>query len=551
MVVRRAKPLAEKGAPHLQEPAVRKRRIIGPQGAAGKEKLRPGRNRSYNAGMIGRTPAPENTMARLVLHSALLLAALTPLGVWAAEAPTNAATPAPSAVPVPAPDAAVPQAQPSPVLAYIPDDADLAFLVRIASLNRTELGKKLAAPETGLYAALQKNFPRGLDFQKDVAAFAYACEPVWEDNQFVALRAVMIFEMTRDVLPADLLTDLVEAPAIAGLDARPYLLRTDSYLVVASPRLVLVATRDGPQTRDYLPQIIKASRLVAGAPAGPLPVAALDAPGHMTIAARVSPALKDAILAEDAAYQKKILRPNMDGERAIEFGIFYNLVRIALHADGLTGSLDLARDADALRADIRFASPQMAPFMVATLQAMADPLQMCLPALVGGQPLEEPPPEPFYRTTAEGQVVHLVMARQAVERLVDRLTTSVRLEAARAASAENLEAIGRAIQIYVADKGAFPQNWSALTKTRLLADAKVFENPGRTEHLDAGDYELVPLTRDSARRNADLKVLAYEIWPRDARPPGLNVLLADGHVEYMEYTKFEQLYRQTLESLGH
>jgi prepilin-type processing-associated H-X9-DG protein len=182
---------------------------------------------------------------------------------------------------------------------------------------------------------------------------------------------------------------------------------------------------------------------------------------------------------------------------------------------------------------------------------MADPLQMCLPALVGGRPLEEPPPEPFYRTTADGPMVRLAMSRQAVERLVDRLTASARLEADRATSAENLRTIGRAILIYVADKRAFPQNWSALTKMKLLPDPKIFENPGRTEHLDTGDYELVPMTRDGARRNPDLKVLAYEIWPRDARPPGLNVLMADGHVDYMEYETFEQLYRQTLESLGH
>lgn len=482
-------------------------------------------------------------MARLALHSALLLAALAPLGAWAAEAP-------PVAAPASAPAADVPQAQSSPVLAYIPDDADLAFLIRIAALNRTELGKKFTAPEVGLLAAFQNNFPPGLDFQKNVAAFAYACETVWENSQLVGLRAGMVFEMTRDVQPSDLLTDLVETPAVPGLDARPYLFRSDSFLVVPSPRLVILATRNGPQTRDYLPQMLKALRLVAGAPAGLLPVAALDAPGHITFAARLSPAMKDAILTEYGLYQKKVLRPNMEGERAIEFGLFYNLVRIALQAEGLTGSLDLSRDADALRADIRFTSPAMAPFMVATLQAMADPLQMCLPALVGGQPLEEAPPEPFYRTTAEGPVVHLAMSRQAAERLVDRLTASARLEADRAASAENLRTIGRAILIYVADKRAFPQNWSALTKTRLLVDMKVFENPGRTEHLDAGDYELVPMTKDSARRNPDLKVLAYEIWPRDARPPGLNVLLADGHVEYMEYTKFEQFYRQTLESLG-
>jgi prepilin-type processing-associated H-X9-DG protein len=487
-------------------------------------------------------------MARLVLCSALLLAALTPLGARAAESPPNAAPQAPATVAAPAPAA---EAAPlSPVLAYIPDNADLAVLLRVAALNRTELGKKLAAPETGVLARFLTSFPSGMDFLKNVATAAFAYETVWENGQLAAVRSGMALEMTRDVIPADLLTDLVEAPAVEGLDARPYLFRTDSFLVVVSPRLVLVATRNGPQTRDYLPQMVKAARLVAGAPAGPLPVAALDAPGHITFAAHVSPALKDAILAEYTAYQRKVMRPNMDGEQAIQFGIFYNLVRIGIQAEGLTGSLDLARDAEALRADIRFASPQMSPFVVAALQAMADPLQMCLPAFVGGRPLEEPPPEPFYSTTADGPVVRLAMARQAVERLVDRLTASARAEADSAASAENLRTIGRAIQIYVADKGTFPQNWSPLTKTRLLPDAKVFENPGRTEHLDAGDYELVPMTRDCARRNPDLKILAYELWPRDTRPPGLNVLLADGHVEYMEYTKFEQLYRQTLESLG-
>ena len=467
--------------------------------------------------------------AKAFLASALLVALLAPLAARAAEPP----------------------AQPSPVLAYVPDDADLALLVRVASLNQTELGRKLASAETGLYGRFQKNLPKGIDFQKNVAAAAYVVETVWEDGRFAAIRAGMAFEMTRDVQAADLLSDLVETPAVAGLDAQPYRFGEDSVLVVVSPRLVLLATRDGRETRDYLPQMLKASRLVAGAPAGPLPVAALAAPGHITLAARISPAVKDAFIAEYAAYQRKVLRPNMDGEQAMEFGIYYNLVRLAVQAEDLMASLDLSRDADALRADIRFAAPQMAPFMVATLQAMADPLQMCLPALVGGQPLQEPPPEPFYRTTVDGPTVHLTMSRDGVERLVDRLTTAVRLEAARAASAENLRAIGRAILIYAADKRAYPQNWSALTKARLLVDEKVFENPGRTQHLDAGDYELVPMTKESARRNPDLKVLAYEIWPRDARPPGLNVLAADGHVEYMEYPKFEQLYRQTLESLGH
>jgi prepilin-type processing-associated H-X9-DG protein len=83
-----------------------------------------------------------------------------------------------------------------------------------------------------------------------------------------------------------------------------------------------------------------------------------------------------------------------------------------------------------------------------------------------------------------------------------------------------------------------------------VRDTKVFENPGRPDHLVTGDYELVPLTKAAAERRPELKVLAYEILARDVQPRGLNVLFADGSVQYIEYGAFQQLYRQTLESLG-
>lgn len=489
-------------------------------------------------------------MAAVVRLLPILLAAV-PLATWAAEEPPAAAPQSPAAAPAPAPAAEAPQALPSPVLAYIPDDADLAVFLRVEQLVRTGIWKSFAAPQVGCYQKLVQEIPLRVDLEKDVAAAAFVVQVTWKDGKPLAASSAVILEMKRDVQASDILKGLFKAKPLGAAGMVLYPIDSGPRaLALPTPRVAVVAwATEGEKNReDFLVKILQSG-------AGPrrpesAPPAAAAPSGEIVFAARASAGFKEGILMQYEALHRRLLRPQMDGDRVIEFGLYYNLARIALQAEGLRGSLDLSRQTDALQVDIGFATPAMAPFMVATLQAMADPLQMCLPALVGGQPLEEPPPEPFYRTTADGPVVHLVMSRQAVERLVERLTAAAKIESARAASAENLRAIGRAILIYAADKGAYPQNWSALTKARLLPDPRVFENPALADHLAAGDYELVPMTRESARRNADLKVLAYEIWPRDARPPGLNVLLADGHVEYMEYPKFEQLYRQTIESLG-
>jgi len=492
-------------------------------------------------------------MAGFIRRSALLLAALVPLCAWAAEEPPAAAPESPPAAAAPAPAAEPPQAVPSPVLAYVPDDADLAVFLRVDPLVRSAVWKSFAAPEVGYYQKLTQEFPLRLDFERDVAAAAFVVEFTWKDGKPLAASNAVILEMKRDVQASDILKGLFKAKPVGAAGMVIYPIDSGPRaLALPSPRVAVLASSEGERNReDFLAKILQGGASPKRPEPAPLAAAALATTGEVVFAAHVSDGFKEAILMQYQAMQRRLLRPNMDSEQAIEFGLYYNFVRIALQAEGLTGSLDLSRQTDALQVDIRFAAPAMAPFMVATLQAMADPLQMCLPALVGGQPLEEPPPELFYRATANGPVVHMVMSRQAVERLVDRLTASAKLESARTASANNLWAIGRAVLAYSVDRGSYPQNWSALTKARLLPDAKAFENPALADHLAAGDYELVPLTRESARRNADLKVLAYEIWPRDARPPGLNVLLADGHVEYMDYQKFEQLYRQTLESLGH
>jgi len=493
------------------------------------------------------------------------LIAMTVSGAQAAEpaAPAPAEAPAvavesPAAAAATAPAAAAPpstgpygQALPSPVLAYIPQDADLAVFVRMDQLVRSNLWKSFAARQVGYYQKLVEKVALRLDLERDIVAAAFVLEIAWKDGKPLFVSHALVLETKRDVQAGDLLTGLFKArPARTGAVMYP-IGSGPGMLALPTPRIAVLASGEGEEgSGEFLTRILETGRNHQRLASEPLPVAALAATGEVTFAARASSGLKEGVLAHYQAVHRGTLRPHMDGGQAMQFGLYYNLVRLVIQAETVAGSLDLSRQGDALRADIRFEAPPMAPFMVAVLQAMADPLQMCLPAVVGGEPLGDPPAEPFYRAAAEGPTVHLVMPRVAVERLADRLLAAARQQAAADASAANLRKINEAVAAYVAAKGSWPQTWSALTKAGFLRDPAVFENPARAEHRVTGDYELVPLTKAAAGRRPDLKVLAYEIGPRDPPPRGLNVLFADGTVQYIEYDVFQQLYRQTLESLG-
>ncbi|MBE3099576.1 MAG: hypothetical protein IMZ44_20860 [Planctomycetes bacterium] len=489
-------------------------------------------------------------MGKTLLKWLVALIAIAAPGAQAAES----AAPAPAEVPAVAParPAEAPQALPSPVLAYIPEDADLAVFVRMDQLVRSNLWKSFAAPQVGYYQKLTEKVALRLDLERDVVAAAFVLEIAWKDGKPLFVSHAVVLETKRDVQAGDLLTGLFKARPAGAAGAVMYPIGSGpSMLALPTPRVAVLASGEGEEgSGEFLTRILETGRKHQRLASEPLPVAALAAPGEVTFAARASSGLKEGVLAHYQAVHRSTLRPHMDGGQAMQFGLYYNLVRLVIQAETVAGSLDLSRQGDALRADIRFAAPQMAPFMVAVLQAMADPLQMCLPAVVGGEPLGEPPAEPFYRAAAEGPTVHLVMPRVAVERLADRLLAAARQQAAAAASAANLRKINEAVAAYVAANGSWPQTWSALTKAGALRDPAVFENPARAEHRVTGDYELVPLTKAAAGRRPDLKVLAYEICPRDPPPRGLNVLFADGTVQYIEYDVFQQLYRQTLESLG-
>jgi prepilin-type processing-associated H-X9-DG protein len=181
---------------------------------------------------------------------------------------------------------------------------------------------------------------------------------------------------------------------------------------------------------------------------------------------------------------------------------------------------------------------------------MADPLAIALPALFGGAPLDKPPETPLYLVRADAKAVRLAMSRENLEQLVAQMSAGAEGEKERMKSVSNLRQIGLAVQAFLADQGAYPTSLSALFP-KYLADLRILENPARAAHLPEGDYVLVPLTKEVASKQPWAKVLAHEILSRGEAPQeGLNVLFADGHVEYVTVEAFQRLCQGTLKDLG-
>ena len=413
----------------------------------------------------------------------------------------------------------------------------------MAAFAKTHLWKMLADPALGLRRRLAANLPPAIDLEKDVVAAALVSSPqdLLDEGNFG-----LILHLARDVQAKDLLRQTQPVVPVPGIPTPVYSLGTEKTLAVPEPRIAVIASN-----RDYLTRLLAAARRPKTGPAAD----SMSAPsGEFTFVARVPASLKDSILEEYRRFRQKTLQPNMDVDALMAFALHYNLVRIVLQAETITGSLDLAREAEALRVEIRFAAPKMAPFMADLLQALADPLQMALPALLGGQPLEEPAPEPFYHAVADEGIVRLAMSRGAAYRFVNNLVDTVKQaasdDAASTASARNLLILGEAAHVYYTMKGTFPRAWSDLARADLIRDPAVFNNPARKTHRAAGDYELVPLAKRATERDGLLAVLAYEVYPVGEEPPRLNVLFADGHVECIDRARFRRLYQQTLRSLG-
>jgi len=429
------------------------------------------------------------------------------------------------------------------VLAYVPPDADLAVHVRMAQLVESNLWKRFADPKVGFYQEFAKEIGEDvtIDPEKDVAAALLVFKLTYEedgDPDEPLLGYALAFN--RDIQP--------EAFFVRERDRQPVNVPGVPGPVYRSIRPMLVAFPDSRTVVGAMPEYLASMLAAPNTVPAPSIRRALAAPGEITFAGQMPDQLKAALRVEYDRYRGQRLR-RMDGERLLEFALLYNLFRVADDAASIVGSLDLSREADALRIAVTFNSDRSAAVLAAGLDAMADPLAMALPALFGSPILEAPPESPLYRARAEGGEASITMSRTSAERLLDQVLSGAAQQAARVASASNLRQLGVAIRRYVTDHGAYPPNASALFPN-YLPDRKVLENPALGAHFPDGDYELVPMTTEAAKKEPWAKVLAFERYPRDNPPATLYVLFADGHVEHIRAGQFNQFLRQTLEHLG-
>ncbi|MGB2753603.1 MAG: hypothetical protein WBE00_00625 [Phycisphaerae bacterium] len=429
------------------------------------------------------------------------------------------------------------------ILAYVPPDADLAVLVRMDTLARTDLWRQFRRPQDGIYHEIVKEFDLAIDFEKDVVAAVFCLQILYEEDGDPGDAAMgMALALNRDVQPQTLFKNVGDSRPIEfpGVSIPVYKIAPGMLVALPNSRTVVIATP------EYL-----APMLAAPAVAGAVPIrAALSVPGEITFAGRMPEKLKAAIRTEFEKERRRLIKPHARLDRVLEFVLLYNLTALVLDADSAAGSVNLADPEAALRATLAFGEGRLAPATAAVAQAMADPLAIALPALFGGAPLDKPPETPLYLVRADDEAIHLAMSRENLEQLVAQMSAGAEGAKERVRSASNLRQIGLAVQAYLMDQGAYPPSLMALVPN-YLPDRKVLENPARAVHLPEGDYALVPLTKEVASKQPWAKVLAYEILSRGEAPQqNLNVLFADGRVEYVTVEAFRRLYQETLKDLG-
>ena len=399
--------------------------------------------------------------------------------------------------------------------------------------------------DLGVHEEFAEDLHLALDFEKDASAGVFCLRIIYEENGDPGDAARgMALALNRDVQPQTLFKNVGDSQPIEfpGVSIPVYRIAPDVVVALPNSRTVVMAMP------KYLPSMLNA----ADAPYGglPWPRSLSGVPGEITFAGRMPEKLKAAIRTEFEKNCRRYLKPNANPEYVLAFVLLYNLVALALDADTLTGSLNLADSEGALRATLAFGEGRLAPATAAVAQAMADPLAIALPALFGGAPLDKPPETPLYLAEADAKTVRLAMKRGHLEQLVARMTAGMEGQKGRAQSANNLRQIGLAVQMFLADQGAYPTSLMALFP-KYLTDRRILENPARAVHLPEGDYRLVPLTKEVASKQPWAKVLAYEILSRGEAPQqNLNVLFADGHVEYVTVEAFRRLYQGTLKDLG-
>jgi len=443
------------------------------------------------------------------------------------------------AAPPPALDAA------TNILSYLPPDADLAVLVRMEALARADLWQRFRKPQDGIYHEIVKEFDLAIDFEKDVTAGVFCLQILYQEDGNPGEPAMgMALALNREVQPQTLFKNVGDSQPVEfpGVSIPVYKIAPEILVALPNSRTVVIAMP------AYLAPMLTAATTLWEVP--PWPRRELAVPGEITFAGRMPEKLKAAIRTEWDKERSRLLKPRARPDRILEFVLLYNLVALALDADSAAGSVNLADPEAALRATLAFGEGRLAPAAAAVAQAMADPLAIALPALFGGAPLDKPPETPLYLAQADAKAVRLTMSRENLEQLVAQMSAGAEGEKGRVQSQGNLRQIGLAVQAYLMDQGAYPTSLSALFP-KYLADLRILENPARAAHLPEGDYALVPLTKEVASKQPWAKVLAYEILSRGEAPQeGLNVLFADGHVEYVTVEAFQRLCQETLKDLG-
>jgi prepilin-type processing-associated H-X9-DG protein len=445
-------------------------------------------------------------------------------------------------VPPPALDAA------TNILSYLPPDADLAVLVRMDALARTDLWRCFRQPQDGIYHEIVKEFDLAIDFEKDVSAGVFCLRIIYEENGDPGDAAMgMALALNRDVQPQTLFKNVGDSQPVEfpGVSIPVYRIAPEILVALPASRTVVIAMP------AYLAPMLTAATTLYRTQ--PWPRRELAVPGEITFAGRMPEKLKAAIRTAFEKERRRYLKQKTYPGPVLEFVLLYNLVALAVDADSAAGSVNLADPEAALRATFAFGEGRLAPAAAAVAQAMADPLAIALPALFGGAPLDKPP-DPgapgLYLIRADDKAIRLTMSRANLEQLVAQMSAGAMGEKERVRSANNLRQIGLAVQAFLADQGAYPTSLSALFP-KYLADLRILENPARAAHLPDGDYCLVPLTKESAAKQPWAKVLAYEILSRgEVSQEGLNVLFADGHVEYVTVEAFQRLCQETLKDLG-
>jgi prepilin-type processing-associated H-X9-DG protein len=110
--------------------------------------------------------------------------------------------------------------------------------------------------------------------------------------------------------------------------------------------------------------------------------------------------------------------------------------------------------------------------------------------------------------------------------------------ASQAVAASNMKQILLGCVMYAEDhKGAFPADFQALMKTQPAMMPQLFKHPMMPEK-EIGYVYVRPTKAAPAQQ-----VVVYEAW--DVPPARLMVGFADGHVEQMDYPRFEKVLEQS------